>query len=242
MTIFAYVVEHDIGFAPNPFFGFCTLAACKPRIRKKAKLGDWIVGIGGKEGGADNPHRGRLVYAMKVEEKLTFDKYWSDRRFLVKRPSFRGSLILAQGDNAYHHVNGVWRQERCRHTHTNPSVTKEHLERDTGCNDGDSADCVLISRNFVYLGAQSIEIPRHLIGTENNSKGKHLSLDGTGTPKGGLQRELDFEGQDFEALFVSWLTSLDKWGCQGDPVEWGKARIIKRIIGSGTFHDDSAVP
>lgn len=174
MTIFAYVVEHDIGFAPNPFFGVCTLAACKPRIRRAADIDDWVVGVGGKEGKTDNPHRGRLVYAMKVDEKLTFDQYWNDERFLVKRPSFKGSLVQAQGDNAYHHVSGSWRQEKCRHTHTDPNVTKQHLERDTGCDDDDAADAVLISRHFLYLGAHSEEIPRILIGTEGSSRGKHL--------------------------------------------------------------------
>ena len=33
MRIYAYVVTHDNGFAPNPFHGFCTLATCKaPRF------------------------------------------------------------------------------------------------------------------------------------------------------------------------------------------------------------------
>jgi hypothetical protein len=39
-SIFVYVVKHDGGFAPNPFHGFCTLACCKPKIRKGAKEGD----------------------------------------------------------------------------------------------------------------------------------------------------------------------------------------------------------
>lgn len=44
MKIFSYVVSRDFGFAPNPFFNFCTLATCKPKIRKDAKIGDWIIG------------------------------------------------------------------------------------------------------------------------------------------------------------------------------------------------------
>ena len=42
-SLFSYVVRSDGGFAPNPFFGYCTLATCKPRIRKGALVGDWIV-------------------------------------------------------------------------------------------------------------------------------------------------------------------------------------------------------
>lgn len=37
-------VARDYGFAPNPFFGVCTLATCKPRIRSVAQIGDWVVG------------------------------------------------------------------------------------------------------------------------------------------------------------------------------------------------------
>jgi Nucleotide modification associated domain 2 len=45
MTLYSYIVTHDTGFAPNPFFGFCTLACCKPGIRKHADKLDWIVGL-----------------------------------------------------------------------------------------------------------------------------------------------------------------------------------------------------
>jgi hypothetical protein len=34
----------DTGFAPNPFHDFLTLATCKPDIRKKAQIGDWVLG------------------------------------------------------------------------------------------------------------------------------------------------------------------------------------------------------
>jgi Nucleotide modification associated domain 2 len=41
-SVFSYVVTHDKGFAPNPYFGFLTLATCKPQIRKSARVGDWL--------------------------------------------------------------------------------------------------------------------------------------------------------------------------------------------------------
>ena len=49
MNIYSYVVTHDTGFAPNPFHGYCTLACCKPRIRSRAAVGDWVVGLTPKE-------------------------------------------------------------------------------------------------------------------------------------------------------------------------------------------------
>ena len=48
MKIHSYVIDHDLGFAPNPFYGVCTLAACKPRIRGHAKIGDYVIGTGSK--------------------------------------------------------------------------------------------------------------------------------------------------------------------------------------------------
>jgi hypothetical protein len=43
MKLYSYVVTHDTGFSPNPFWGCCTLADCKPAIRRTAKIGDWVV-------------------------------------------------------------------------------------------------------------------------------------------------------------------------------------------------------
>ena len=60
--------------------------------------GDWIVGLGSKSMG--NLHH--IVFAMKVEEKLTFDQYWNDARFQCKKPNLNGSLIEIYGDNVYH--------------------------------------------------------------------------------------------------------------------------------------------
>ena len=45
MKIYSYIVKRDYGFAPNPFYGYCTLATCKPVIRKHAEIGDIIQGI-----------------------------------------------------------------------------------------------------------------------------------------------------------------------------------------------------
>jgi hypothetical protein len=45
-TLFTYCIPYDDGAAPNPFWGLCTLAICKPSIRRVAKEGDWVVGTG----------------------------------------------------------------------------------------------------------------------------------------------------------------------------------------------------
>lgn len=108
MSLFSYIIEHDLGFAPNPFHGACTLACCKPRIRKKAAVGDYILGTG-----AVKPNlRGHICYWMRVDEILTFDQYWADYRFRRKKPVMSGTTFLRYGDNIYHRdTSGTFRQE-----------------------------------------------------------------------------------------------------------------------------------
>ena len=101
MTLFAYVMTDDSGFAPNPYHGFCTLARCMPSTRSVAEVGDYVVGLAGKrlrerlgKGG-----EWRIIYAMQVTEKMTFEEYWLDQRFRAKRPDESADDEKALGDN-----------------------------------------------------------------------------------------------------------------------------------------------
>ena len=97
MRLHSYVVARDYGFAPNPFFGVCTLATCKPIIRSVAAIGDWVMGTGSKQWNREH----HVVYAMRVTESMTFEQYWNDPRFQKKKPNLRGSKKQAFGDNIY---------------------------------------------------------------------------------------------------------------------------------------------
>ena len=88
LRLYSYVVARDFGFAPNPFHGFCTLATCKPEIRRTAHVGDWIVGTGSKP----NDLEGRLVYAMRSSEAISFDEFWKTSAFVK---SARTSMAAA---------------------------------------------------------------------------------------------------------------------------------------------------
>jgi hypothetical protein len=95
--VYIYVVDRDFGFAPNPFNGFCSLATCKPGIRNTASMGDWIIGMGGRRLNAV----GRCVYAMRVSSKITFNEYWTNPKYLDKKPVRNGSRKMMVGDNIY---------------------------------------------------------------------------------------------------------------------------------------------
>lgn len=152
----SYVVAHDSGFGPNPFNGFCTLATCKPEIRKYAKIGDWIIGTGSNRKGVRRG--GFLVYAMRVQEAITFADYWNDPRFVRKKPNLHGSYRLACGDNIYcPSPAGIgWIQLNSYHSQEDGSPLQKHIDRDT------SVDRVLVSNDFVYFGAEGPEIPEAL--------------------------------------------------------------------------------
>src|SRR4051812_44625037 len=96
--VYMYVVDRDFGFAPNPFHGYCTLATCKPGIRARARVGDWIIGIGGGRLGAT----GRCIFAMQISAKITFNEYWLNPIYLAKKPVRNGSRKMMVGDNIYH--------------------------------------------------------------------------------------------------------------------------------------------
>jgi Nucleotide modification associated domain 2 len=100
--VYMYVVARDFGFAPNPFHGVCTLATCKPIIRRTAQIGDWVIGMGGSKLKAP----GRCIYAMQVTGALSFDEYWAAPEYQAKKPVRNGSRKTIVGDNIYRHTAG----------------------------------------------------------------------------------------------------------------------------------------
>lgn len=150
MNFFIYKIVRDLGFAPNPFNGWCTLATCKPRIRKAAQIGDYVIGIGSKTA---NTH-GDVIYVLKVKEALTFNEYWNDPRFQYKKPSMNGSLKAIRGDNIYREDdNGKWHQLDSHHSNVDGSVNIDNLKTDTSINR------VLVSDEYLYLGKDRIQVP-----------------------------------------------------------------------------------
>ncbi|HML70199.1 MAG TPA: hypothetical protein PKA78_02400 [Macellibacteroides fermentans] len=151
MKCYSYVVTRDFGFAPNPFYGYCTLATCKPRIRKKAEIGDWIFGISPKIKNNGN----HLVYAMRVSRKITYNEYWECEEFKPKKPVMNGSLKQMYGDNIYfkNQNDGSWVQANSHHSFQDGLINKKNLSRDT------KGQYVLIAEEFYYFGGDTVEIP-----------------------------------------------------------------------------------
>lgn len=161
-NVYIYVVDRDLGFAPNPFHGFCSLATCKPRIRNTAKIGDWVFGIGGRRLKAT----GKCVFAMKVTRKVTFNEYWQNPEFNDKKPVRNGSKTMLLGDNIYFHdkENDVWTQAHSHHSNPDGTLNVYNKNRDT------QSFNVLLSKHFYYFGNAAPVIPNEIlddIGYEN---------------------------------------------------------------------------
>ena len=180
--LFTYTIPIDDGAAPNPFHGMCSLAICKPGIRRTAQKGDWIAGLGSKHTQNSGDLCGRLVYAMRVDEVVSLEDY--DRRTPVDWPHRipdAGSADLAErlGDCIYDYSSGMPEQRRGVH---GPGNVKTDL----------GGENVLVSRNFYYFGSQAIPLPHELLPICHQTQG-HKSK----------------ANAPYVDRFVTWLRSLN---------------------------------
>lgn len=202
MKLYSYVIDHDYGFAPNPFFGICTLATCKPEIRKHAVVGDYVVGTGC----ARQKRQGVLVYCMRVEEITTYDAYWTDPRFERKRPFLRSSKMRSFGDNIYHRSpsTGDWCQASSFHSLRDGSPNPLNVNHDT------HSEKVVISSDFTYWGGSGPQIPLSF----RNYKGDDICA-----KRGYRVNFVDGLVPDF----VAWMRGLNEHGYVGRPLDWPRS-------------------
>jgi hypothetical protein len=179
--LFTYTIPIDDGAAPNPFRGMCSLAICKPGIRRAADRGDWIAGLGSRNAPSGDLS-GRLVYAMRVEEIVSLEEY--DRHARVRWPHRIPNVRSADlserlGDCIYDFSSGVPVQR--------PSVHGPANERTDL-----SGENALISRDFYYFGSRAIRLPDHLLPVCHQAQGHRSS-----------------SNSPYVDRFVAWLRSLE---------------------------------
>jgi hypothetical protein len=189
IKLFSYNLKYDYGFAPNPFYEYCTLACCKPKIRKKIgrifekeknEYDFWVVGISSADRGKD---RNKLIYAMKVDEVLTFSEYFKDKRFKNKIPKWNSSKSIEKnGDNIYKfegtgNLKNVNSYKQLLSRHNNPKINLEpkkdalfHKQRDL--EQGDFY--VLVAKEYYYFGRSPLKLNSSLQGLYEAKSGKHI--------------------------------------------------------------------
>jgi Nucleotide modification associated domain 2 len=154
----AYIVMFDAGFAPNPFGRVCTLACCKPTIRRKAEPGDIVVGTGSTR----YKKSGHLIYAMRVGAVVALEEYW--RRFPSKRPTPE-TAIKRRGDNIWYYEKGRWKVV------SGAIHDARHRDHDI------SGKNALIATEYFYFGIDAPEIPDHFRDLLATTQGHKNSLD-----------------------------------------------------------------
>ena len=143
--LFTYKVANDAGTAPNPYFGVCTLALGKARIRQHAEPGDLVVGFGCRSP-ADPDEEFRVIYAMQVEEVLTWPSYITRCRL-----GLRGKIPEASSPERY--------AGDCIYRLEGGQVAREPLPSGSGHdsssyqNDVEAGKNVLTARRYWYFGA-----------------------------------------------------------------------------------------
>lgn len=199
MRIYRYVIDHDVGFSPNPFHGSCTLANCKPVIRKNAALGDYILGFGA----ANSKIQYRLIYWMVVERILTFDEYWQAPEFNIKKPVINGSHLKFHGDNIYHtNEAGHIIQEPSFHSLEDGSPNLKNIQRDTGL-----TNRIMITKTFGYYGKNALFVPTNLMDIIAKGRGHRTKI-----------------SDELKDAVTSWLMNHTPRGYRDEPSSWHKIK------------------
>lgn len=162
--LYTYKVQHDGASAPNPYNGVCTLAICKPAIRRTAKLGDVVVGFGCKSNG-DNELR--IVYCMVVDEVMPWDEY-------IRCCS--SGLLNKIPKNSDDPGDCIWKSAK-KIVPNDPRDSWSGHDASDFDRDVISGEKVILSRNYWYFGsANIISIPAGmlpLLGRGHRSASNH---------------------------------------------------------------------
>ena len=97
--LWRYVLKRDHGIAPHIAGGICSLGCCKPKIRRYAARGDWIIGF---VPASESRGKALVRYAMVVTEApVSYADYWRNyrgRRDAIFRPE--GDSLIRVSSNA----------------------------------------------------------------------------------------------------------------------------------------------
>lgn len=195
--LYTYIVRNDTGLAPNPFWGYCTLAVCTPnhqgsRVKPNE---DWIAGF------LEKKHGYKFIYAMEVSERVHMHSYFNEKRFSEKIPQVNGSWMQRCGDNFYSQDElGQWQQhETLFHEGT------YYKNKDT------KNPRVFVAKRFWYLGREAAILPEQfkpLVG----GRGARVNH-----PDGLPEQFKDWVQQNFAEGLTALPRDIEQCGCGSNP-------------------------
>ena len=161
MTLYSYCLRYDDGAAPNPYWGICTLSICKPKIRRTAQEGDWVVGLGSKHSPVGDIST-QVVYAMKVTKILSIKEYDNHCRVSLggKIPDWTNSDFRKKKGDCIYDFSAEEKPKLRRSIHK-----EENRETDL------SGKNVLLSNHFYYFGDKPIALRPDLRAIIHSTQG-----------------------------------------------------------------------
>jgi hypothetical protein len=164
VNLYSYTVASDDGAAPNPYGGVCTLTICKPAIRRKARVGDWIVGLGSKNAPGPRDMGHCVIYAMQVSEVVSLTNYDAhcNSSLRAKLPVWKASEPFEHqvGDCLYwQDADGNWSQRPGVHGRGNQAKDLR----------GENA--LLAEENFFYFGDLGVVLADEFLPIRHPTQG-----------------------------------------------------------------------
>jgi Nucleotide modification associated domain 2 len=161
MNLYSYCLRFDNGAAPNPYWGICTLAICKPGIRRIARVGDWVVGLGSKDSPIGDIST-RMVYAMKVTRVLSMKDYdeFCRRSRTEKLPDLANPDFRRKVGDCIYDFDKAYQPSLRQSIHS-----QENRETDL------AGKNVLLSEDFYYFGEKAVELPEALFPLIHSTQG-----------------------------------------------------------------------
>ncbi|MGZ3617550.1 MAG: Nmad2 family putative nucleotide modification protein [Ktedonobacteraceae bacterium] len=165
-TLYSYCIRYDIGSAPNPFWGLCTLAICKPNIRQSANIGDWVVGTGSAVSPVGNISD-KVVYAMRVTQKMTMEDY--DRFTRSKLP--RKIPLMTSIDPRRRSGDSIYDFS------TSPPLLRPSVHGEENQKTDLKGGWVLLSNHYFYFGDSPVDLPEELLEIVKKGPGHKANFD-----------------------------------------------------------------
>lgn len=173
--LFSYIVNVDWGFAPNPYWGCCTLVCCKQKIRQEAQEGDWILGTGSKSNDyrKNESYSGKIIYAMKVTKVVSMQTYYDMCKGKIKSEYYtclknkipdydNEDYAKKMGDCIYYDISEDHKDAKLLRGFHGEGSKKKDL----------SGKNALISNHFYYFGKDAIPIVDDLLPVVKKSWGR----------------------------------------------------------------------
>lgn len=170
--IYSYVLRYDDGGAPNPYHDVCTLAICKPVIRRNAEIGDWVIGTGSARShcndGIVKDFSNHLVYAMKITDTKSMEEYdvHCKTNLRGKIPDWKSKVWPEKmGDSIYDYSQNAEKP-----------LLRESVHKQGNVDHDLNGKRVLLSTDFYYFGDNPIAIPDHLMQIIKRNQGHRKIL------------------------------------------------------------------